>query len=168
MQHKSSIFNVKRSRFYWNLTISTSSDFYASSITMFNIVPWKTVFNLSRNKKPRVNCIKYQFHYIHYISSDTWTNRLYVSVIYIIFLFNKWYMKRKKMYIYFVCSYDNEQWYSKSYIYIFANQYLKLIFVCIYFWFCFIIKMIRTIAMSFSLLCKRCNRWPHRELYIEE
>lgn len=93
MQHKSSISNVKRSRFYWNLTISTSSDFYASSITMFNFVPWKTVFNLSRNKKPRVNCIKYQFHYI---SSDTWTNWLYVSVIYIIFLFNEWYMKRKK------------------------------------------------------------------------
>lgn len=93
MQHKSSISNVKRSRFYWNLTISTSSDFYASSITMFNIVPWKTVFNLSRNKKPRVNCIKYQFHYI---SSDTWTNWLYVSVIYIIFLLNEWYMKRKK------------------------------------------------------------------------
>lgn len=129
MIHKSSISNVKQSRFFWNLTFSTSSDFYALSITMFNSVPWKTVFNLSRNKKPQVNCIKYQFHFI---SSDTKTNRLYVSVIYSIFLFNKWYNEETKMYIYFVCPYDNEQWQIKSYIYIFANQYLKLIFVCVF------------------------------------
>lgn len=129
MIYKSSISNVKQSRFFWNLTISSSSDFYALSITMFNSVPWKTVFNLSRNKKPQVNCIKYQFHFI---SSDTKTNRLYVSVIYSIFLFNKWYNEETKMYIYFVCPHDNEQWQIKSYIYIFANQYLKLIFVCVF------------------------------------
>lgn len=148
MIHKSSISNVKQSRFYWNLTISTSSDFYALSITMFNSVPWKTVFNLSRNKKPQVNCIKYQFHFI---SSDTRTNRLYVSVIYSIFLFNRWYMKRKKC-ISILCVPMTMRSGRLNHTFIFLLINIENLFFCAFFFrFCIIMKMIRTIAMCFIL-----------------
>lgn len=129
MLHKSSISNVVRSRFYWNLTISTSSDFYASSITMLNIAPWKIVLNLGRNKKkPQVNYIKYQFHYI---SSDTRTDRLYVSVRYSIFLFTKCYNEEKKC-IYILCVPMTMSSGRLNHTFIFLLINIKNLFLCVY------------------------------------